>query len=391
MSVCDGPDHGQVDMEGNNDLGQHYRPDKEIITIQMDNISQNKEEGENREIELIESPVEETQQTFSIDFSTAHDNPVVKTEEKTFKPYKRVELCLADKVKVINASATGQSQRQLAKQFGISKTQVQCLLKRKEEILQCYKEGLATWRKRTKGRRNSFEEVSDMVWQWYKAECELTNEPVTGPMIQAKAMAVTQELGLYDEFKASNGWLEGFKRRYGLFRKRKRDASFEQQAVTMVHMDSDPRLSPDQEHPGGHSFTMDRPTMHPEIGQNESQIHDAYSIQCCPTVHPVQPIPVFTQYGGPLHKTSPLPQRPSVPIAPRHVLSQGNNQPSRSVAKLQIKTFCEALRFTSALKEFAVDKGSVTLIGLMTAMEHELQREKKNSPTDNDHILPDED
>lgn len=40
------------------------------------------------------------------------------------------------------------------------------------------------------------------------------NIPVSGPMLKEKAIAVATQMGLEQEFKASNGWLEKFKTRY---------------------------------------------------------------------------------------------------------------------------------------------------------------------------------
>ena len=49
------------------------------------------------------------------------------------------ELTLKEKINLIDASRT-QSQRQLADQFNVGKSQVQCILKRKAEFMKAFEE-----------------------------------------------------------------------------------------------------------------------------------------------------------------------------------------------------------------------------------------------------------
>ncbi|GBN51302.1 Tigger transposable element-derived protein 6 [Araneus ventricosus] len=44
------------------------------------------------------------------------------------------------------------------------------------------------------------------------------NVPISGPFIIEEALQFAKALG-YDEFRGSNGWLEKFKRRYGIMAK----------------------------------------------------------------------------------------------------------------------------------------------------------------------------
>ena len=52
---------------------------------------------------------------------------------------KRVNLILQQKVEVIQAKQPGSSQQTLAEKFGVRKTQIQMILKKKRELLDAYK------------------------------------------------------------------------------------------------------------------------------------------------------------------------------------------------------------------------------------------------------------
>ena len=65
--------------------------------------------------------------------------------------------------------------------------------------------------RKRKLRKTSNEEINLAVWEFFKL-CRSKNIPVSGPMLQAKAKDITNELGI-SEFNASNGWLESFRSR----------------------------------------------------------------------------------------------------------------------------------------------------------------------------------
>ena len=124
---------------------------------------------------------------------------------------KRKILSLNDKMKVIQMNRAGKSCRKIAEEFGVGKTQVQNIVKEKALIETEVASGSNLKNKYTKLRKTGNEEINDTIWKWF-CEVRSRNIPVTGKLIQEKARSVASERQIVD-FRASNGWLEAFKRR----------------------------------------------------------------------------------------------------------------------------------------------------------------------------------
>ena len=130
------------------------------------------------------------------------------------KTAKRTPLTLKERVTLIKKFEEDKtSQRQLAAQFNVSKTQVQETLKRKAEFMSAYEENSNSDRKRLHNS-NLLEKIDDMTWQWFQT-VRANNLPVSGPLLQEKALVFAASLNNSD-FKASNGWLMRFKNRHNI-------------------------------------------------------------------------------------------------------------------------------------------------------------------------------
>jgi len=329
------------------------------------------------------------------------NGPNLAKKPKPSPAYKRVELCVMDKVRVIAAGNAGLSQRQVAKQFGISKTQVQTLLKRKDEIMRCYNEGHQGWRKRTKFRRHSFEDINRLVSVWYTKQGD--KDKITGTVLKQKAMEFSVELGLGEEFKASNGWLDSFKRRYDIRTvSRKNSHKLINESATMVATGLNQGCATEEMannvEKGRNKETNNEQGISAENNDNQEvlqermnpKIHNVFSMQTPqPVIHSVHPVllpssQVLQQQSGinsqNIRATHPYPRLDNNLQALAEIVGH------EATIQIQIKSYSEALHFANALKAFAVEMGSVTLIGLMTAMQHELQRESRNFSPESDKI-----
>ena len=123
---------------------------------------------------------------------------------------KRKALDLADRVRVIELSKNNKSARSIADDFGVGKTQIQSIIKNKDNIMKDYENNCNQGRKRQR-KQTPHDDVNDLTWEWFKSTTR-RNMPVSGPLIQTQALKFAQDLGL-NEFKASNGWLQSFVKR----------------------------------------------------------------------------------------------------------------------------------------------------------------------------------
>jgi hypothetical protein len=58
------------------------------------------------------------------------------------------------------------------------------------------------------------EEINEVVWKWF-TNARSENIHISGPMVQSEALAVAKSLG-NDQFKATSGLLDSFKKRHNI-------------------------------------------------------------------------------------------------------------------------------------------------------------------------------
>lgn len=118
------------------------------------------------------------------------------------------------KVEVIREQErSGKSARALASQFKCGKTQIDNILKRRREWLEAYElNPIIPLKRKARSTRN--DEINVLTWEWFKEATALVI-PVTGTLLQDKALSFADQLGV-STFKASNGWLESFRKRHGI-------------------------------------------------------------------------------------------------------------------------------------------------------------------------------
>uniref|UniRef100_A0A1X7V775 HTH CENPB-type domain-containing protein n=1 Tax=Amphimedon queenslandica TaxID=400682 RepID=A0A1X7V775_AMPQE len=127
----------------------------------------------------------------------------------------RNELTLKERVDLIDYQKKNPatSSRKLAEIFKCGRTQVLQVLKKKDTIFEQFKSNAPGDRKRKRGTQ--FEEINDAVFTWYSLARQ-RNVPISGPKLQEEAMKIAEKLSCSSQFKASNGWLQSFKKHHKL-------------------------------------------------------------------------------------------------------------------------------------------------------------------------------
>ena len=124
----------------------------------------------------------------------------------------RKTITLAQKVEAIHKyEKVGKSQQAIADEYGVGKTQISNIMKRKREYLDDYEANGPCTKKRAT-RKTGNEEINQLCWEWF---CDGTSRqaPVSGPLLKEQTLVFAEQLGI-TTFKASTGWLDSFKKRH---------------------------------------------------------------------------------------------------------------------------------------------------------------------------------
>ena len=103
--------------------------------------------------------------------------------------------------------------RAIATNFGVGRTQIQNILKRKNELKTEYEENQLSKRK-CRLRTTENDDINRLTWEWFK-DVISRQLPVMGPMLEERAKLFAEQLEV-DTFKESNGWLKSFRKRHNM-------------------------------------------------------------------------------------------------------------------------------------------------------------------------------
>ena len=124
----------------------------------------------------------------------------------------RTVLTLEKRIELINASEENPlyTHKELSEKFGVGRSSVSEILTRKEFFRDKFTKNSGLHVQRFKhGKR---EDINAAVYKWF-CQARSKNISLTGAIIQDFALDLAKEVGDLD-FKASNGWLDNWKRKY---------------------------------------------------------------------------------------------------------------------------------------------------------------------------------
>jgi len=105
---------------------------------------------------------------------------------------KRKILTLEDRVAVLTKIDSGKSCRGIAEELGVGKTQIQNIVKNREDIKKRWESSENKVKKYTKVRKMGYDELDKVVREWF-TRARAKNIPVSGRLIQERASMYAAE------------------------------------------------------------------------------------------------------------------------------------------------------------------------------------------------------
>lgn len=125
-------------------------------------------------------------------------------------------LTLCEKAKIIEDVEKGVNVTLLAKKYGIAKSTVCAIKNKKRDILESVSRTVKSnkFTRKCTLKKAELPEMEKVLYRWF-INLREKNIPVSGDMIKQKALSISASLNIGD-FRASDGWLQRFKNRYGV-------------------------------------------------------------------------------------------------------------------------------------------------------------------------------
>ena len=121
------------------------------------------------------------------------------------------ETSMKNKYDALKELEKGVPQKEVALCFGVQKSTLSTWKRNKTRIEQAYHAGLGNKRMRPE----KYEDLNKALTKWF-LNCRSENIPLNGPLLKKKAIAFATELKI-ENFQASDGWLEKWKKRFVYF------------------------------------------------------------------------------------------------------------------------------------------------------------------------------
>lgn len=129
---------------------------------------------------------------------------------------KRVVVTMQQKLEALKRINGGEPLWKVAEYYNVGYVTVSDWKRKRQEIENWCKSRISATGERRTMKKSDYEKVSEELFQWYRKQRE-NNIRITGPVLQNKALQLNQQYGENKKnFSASTGWLDRWKKRYGL-------------------------------------------------------------------------------------------------------------------------------------------------------------------------------
>uniref|UniRef100_A0A1B6CZJ3 HTH CENPB-type domain-containing protein n=1 Tax=Clastoptera arizonana TaxID=38151 RepID=A0A1B6CZJ3_9HEMI len=128
---------------------------------------------------------------------------------------KHVTLTLEQKCKILKELDRGDSVTKVASDYGIGKSTVCDIKKRRESILSASSQTECGTGNRKTLKCAEYPDVDKALYTWIVQE-RARHNIITGDLIAEKAKYFYAEILKKDDFRASKGWVDNFKKRHGI-------------------------------------------------------------------------------------------------------------------------------------------------------------------------------
>lgn len=128
---------------------------------------------------------------------------------------KHTTLTLNVKAEILQRLDQGEKMSDLAKFYGLGRATIFEMKQNRAKIEGFMKNTDFDFSGRRRLKYGDFPQVEEALMQWITHQRE-NNIQVSGELIQEKAKYYYKQIMKKDDFKASNGWLDKFKKRYGI-------------------------------------------------------------------------------------------------------------------------------------------------------------------------------
>lgn len=128
---------------------------------------------------------------------------------------KHKTLSLVDKDKILKRLEKGEKLVSLAKKYGVGRATTHDIRKNSDKIKTFFKKNENVKSARKTLKAGEFPQVDDSLYLWFLQERN-RHTPISGEILKGKARFFYRNIMNTDDFQASEGWLDKFKRRFGI-------------------------------------------------------------------------------------------------------------------------------------------------------------------------------